>query len=209
MALLAGLLVLAVPLVGCAEDGGDGDAATGGGDGMTATDGLEDARDEAEDWNAEAQFIGAGTLETDEQDPDDWASEAPEFQADETIGDGLAHQWSYTFKDAEDNRINVYVTDEGETYQEEAQQEDAFMDAAIDDWTIQSTDAVDAAREEVGDFDAVLDADDTEIGYILVSGENEGDTGWLLDAQSESNDEQVTVTVDGETGEVQRFGQQG
>lgn len=200
--LLAGLLLLTVPLVGCAEDGGPSSSA--GGEGMTAADGLEDAEAVAADWSQEATFIGAGTLETSREEPEDWASQAPEFQPDENIGNGLAHQWSYTFENADGERINVYVTDEGETYQESSDQADFFMNAEVADWSVDSQEAVETARDEVDDFDAVIGTDGAEVGYVIAGGED-GDTAWILDAQAD--DEQVTVSVDAETGEVQRMGQ--
>lgn len=201
--LLVGVLLLAVPLVGCAE-GGNQPAANG--DAMTAEDGLADAEAVATDWDESAEFIGAGTLETTREEPEDWASEAPEFQPDEEIGDGLAPQWSYAFKNGDDERINVYVTAGGETYQEDSPQEDFLMSAPVDDWSVSSQEAVESARDEVDDFDAVLEHDDAEVGYVLAAGEG-GDAGWIVDAQSQANDEQVTVSVDAETGEVQRMGQ--
>lgn len=203
--LLVGLLLLAVPLVGCADDGSGPSGADG--EAMTAADGLEDARSVAEDWSQDAEFIGAGTLETDNGTPEQWPSEAPEFRPDENIGDGLTHQWVYTFKNDADERLTVHVTSEGETYQEPTQQEDVFMNSTIEDWNVSSSEAMDAAKEAEQDFKDTADAEDAEVALILGAGDR-GNVGWLLDVKRASTDEQVTVIVDATTGDVQRFGRQ-
>lgn len=203
-ALVIGLTLLAVPLVGCAEDGGQTDGPGGDGEALTAEAALPDARPVAEEWSEDAVLIGAGILETTEEAPSEWPSEAPDYQPDENVGDGLVPQWAFTFKDGED-RIVVYVSADGETHQGPDPQEDAFMEAEIADWEYDSAEAIEAAKEENDNFTAVLEADDVRVGYILVGGE-EGDEGWILDAQSESQGEQVTLTVDANSGEVREFG---
>lgn len=200
-ALLAGLVLLTVPLVGCADGGGPSPS----GEAMTARDGLGDAEAAAQDWSEDAVFIGAATLETTNETPEDWAPDAPEFQADDEIGDGMAPQWSYSFKSSDDERVNIFVTAGGETYQHTPQQEDFFMGSEIEDWEISSPDAVDAAKEEIEDFEQTADADDAEVGVFLGAGDS-GQVGWILDAQSDEMDQQVTVSVDANTGDVQRFG---
>lgn len=204
--LLVSLLLVTVPLVGCAQDGGGG-GAVGGGDGMTEADGLEAAEPIAEEWSAEAVLIGAATIETTGEGPEQWPSQAPEFRSDDAVGDGLAPQWGYTFKDGEE-RIVVYVREDGETYQGPEPQEDAFMDAELENWELDSTDAVETAREEDGNFSATIEADDAEVGYFLVGGEDGNET-WVLDVQSATEEEQVTLVVDAHSGEVQRFGTRG
>lgn len=206
MGLVVGLLLLTVPLVGCAEDGGGPSSGTDG-EAMTAADGLQDARSVAEEWSQGAEFIGAGTLETDNGTPEKWPSEAPEFRLDDNIGDGLAHQWVYTFKNDADERLNVHVNSEGETYQKTPEQEDLFMNSTIEDWNVSSSEAMEAAKEEEQDFKDTVAADDAQVGIILGAGDSDR-VGWLLDVQRASTDDQVTVIVDATTGDVQRFGRQ-
>ncbi|PSG97828.1 hypothetical protein BRD56_03570 [Thermoplasmatales archaeon SW_10_69_26] len=198
--LLATVLLLAAPLAGCAGGGGGGGGVDG--DAMTAQDRLSNAESRAAEWSSDAEFIGTSITETTEGSAEEWSSEAFDFQADDNVGDGLSPQWTYTFEDGEGNLATVYMNVDGETHLEERQQDTFFMDAPVEDWSVSSADAVQAAVDADDEFASALESEDVKVGYLLAQGG--GDKSWLLNAKT--SDENVQMKVDADTGEAQRAG---
>jgi hypothetical protein len=190
------VVLLTVPLVGCVDDGQT--PATGSEDGMRAADGLDQARAIAEDWNSEAELVGASTRETTADSAEDWPEDGPDWQADDEVGDGYAPQWVYTFE-AGDDLLSVFVTDDGQTHEQERDEQTFIMQDPIEDWSITSADAVEAAREEHDGFASTLEEEGAEVDHLLAKGNDQ--KAWALIAHGE--DGQVEVTVDAETGDVQ------
>lgn len=198
LVLSVGLLVLTVALVGCAQDGDSGAAADG--DAMTAQEGLDAAETAAEEWSSDATFIGASASETAADSHEDWPAEAPEWQPDAEVGDGRSPQWIYTFEDAEGNLANVYLTADGQTHVADREEGTFFMQDPVEDWSVSSADAVQAAADADEEFASAIEEDGIEIGYLLAQGG--GDKLWLINAQS--SDGNVQMEVDAETGDAER-----
>jgi hypothetical protein len=76
-----------------------------------------------------------------------------------------------------------------------------FMQDPIPGWSVGSQDAVEAAREEVQDFDEIVRREDAEIGDVL--GSRDEGAAWILTARGGDD---TTVSVDAQTGQVGRFG---
>ncbi len=195
---LVGVLLLTIAFAGCMGE----DPAPGDGDGeeMTADDGLEVAEQEAMDWSSDATLFSISSIETHGDPPEEWPTDAFEFQQDDTLGDGYAPIWAYTYQDDEQNEVTIFVNTEGETYQGSG--DSGFSQNPLESWELDSPEAVEIAKED-GNFSSILEADDAEIGYFL-GGEEDG-AGWLLNAQSDSMGEEATVLVDADTGERETF----
>lgn len=195
-AVLTAVVLLTVPLVGCT---GDGDSAGGApsGDVFAAQEGLDAADAEAEAWAEDPEIVSVVTFEAGpEGDPDQKPPTAIEWTLDDPPGDGLAHAWQYTYIDADEERLNVYVNAEGET-----QTKDIVRSLASDpigEWDLSSEEAAEIAQEN-DEFSSILQAEDAEVITDLGTGVSEPE--WWFNAKSETQDEEVTVAVNAVTGE--------
>lgn len=201
LASLAVLLVAAVALAGCAENDAGEDEDLQAGEGMVAMDGVETAEAAAMEWSGDATLVGAFTFETSGEEPPDWPEDAFSYEPDGTVGDGLAPAWAYSFADGGDS-VTIFVSSDGETYQDSG--EENTSENPLESWSVDSTGAVEAAKEDE-DFAGVLEAEDAEVGYLI--GEDQDGPMWWLTARSEEMDEEVNLFVDAETGEVEQFPQ--
>lgn len=207
IAILAAVLLVTVPLAGCAGGGGPSNGADGGqaaGEAFKAKDERATAEQIAQEWSSDATLIGASTIETGEQ-PDQWSQQGFEFIPDGAIGDGLAPQWVYFFEDGKGDKLGVGVNANGDTYQN-TEADPQSPGGPIESWSVNSVDAVDAAKENET-FSSILEEDDAEVLYFLAGGESSQDAPqWLLRASSDAAGEEQTVIVDAETGETRTFG---
>lgn len=198
-ALLAVLLLLTVPLVGCADDGSDGEPPAEG-QVFTAREGLETANASAEEWSSEATLAGVTMIEHPGT-PDEWPGDGFAYTPDEAVGDGRIAQWAYFYIDGEDH-LAVYVNEAGETFQDE-EPPGQMPDEPLGDWPVDSDEAADAARED-DNVSEILEADDAEVLYALQ--ESQRGPAWLVRASSETMEEERTMVVDAASGEAQPIG---
>lgn len=192
-------LVLTVPLVGCADDRRGSGQPPAEGEAFTAREGLETARNAADEWSTGAELAGV-TMAEQEEAPEEWNPSAFGYTGDESIGDGAIPQWLYFFVDG-DEVHGVYVDQDGQLYEDPEPPGQTPQDP-LAEWGIDSSDAADAAREDE-DFAEILSADDAGVLYALQQGE-EGPV-WWVQARSEAMDDERAILVDAETGEARPF----
>jgi hypothetical protein len=195
------LLLLTVPLAGCMDGGSDQETQPPTeGDLFSAREGLEQANQTAESWSADAELAGISMIEQGGE-PENWPAAAFNYTSDPSVGDGEVPQWLYFYTDGE-TVMAVYLNAEGETHQDE-DPPNQTPEQPITNWSVDSTEAVDAAQEDEN-FSAIADEDDAEILYAL----QEGQQGpfWIMRARSDAMDQNRTMVVDAQTGEAQSFG---
>lgn len=198
--LLVAVMLLTVPLVGCADDGGGGGVGVTG-DSMTAREGLDAADARAEQWADDPTLVGAFTAEWKQSPPEDVPQDEIDWKADGDITDGLSHVWGYAYKDGSGNSMAVLVNTDGNVALNDTEGSD--FQEAVEDWEISSSEAVDTARENQT-FETILGADDAEILILLLQGQ-EGPAWWIT-AKSESMDQEQPVIVNAISGERSTFG---
>lgn len=193
------VLLATVPLTGCMEEGTDSAEPPAEGEAFTAREGLATAQGVAENWSAEAELAGI-TMAEQQQAPQEWDPSAFAYTADEDVGDGAIPQWLYFFVAGDEVR-GVYVGQDGQLY-EDPDPPGQTPETALAAWEIDSSDAVDAARED-DNFTRILSADDAGVLYVLQEGE--GGPVWWVQARSESMDEEKAMLVDAQTGDARAF----
>lgn len=200
-------VVAASLAAGCANDAGNGAPSNGT---FAAAAGLETAQAEAADWSEDAELIGLVGGELPDEEP---AQDRPgnlTFTPDDEIGDGRAGTWLYTFQTASGDTLDVIVDTDGQTEsREESQLADQFG-GPIENWTVQSPQAAQTAKEDDA-YASVLEAEDAQVIVGLSHFDDPGmpDTEaplWYLTAESAQQDREETVFVDSETGELHKVG---
>jgi len=198
---LVALLLLTVPLAGCADDGSpSGGDSPAEGEAFTARDGIDQARSVADGWSSSAELAGITMIEQAEE-PEQWPDEAFAYQGDGEVGDGYIGQWLYFFIDG-DQQLGVYVNADGETHTDE-DPPGQTPSQPLGDWSVDSNETAETAKDN-DTFSEIVSAEDASVLYALQEGQQ--GTVWFASAKSESMDANQSVVVDAQTGEGQAFG---
>ncbi|PSG97797.1 hypothetical protein BRD56_03645 [Thermoplasmatales archaeon SW_10_69_26] len=197
--LMVALILLAAPLAGCADDGGT-NSPQADGEGMLAEDGKAAADGEAQAWAEDARLVEIVTMELGpEAEQPDQGDVEMNLTPDDTPGDGVAAYWKYTYRNSDDEAMNVYVTAQGDT--ETSTEVETDSEREIGDWNVSSEEAAEKASEDEN-FTSLLEAEDATVLHGLLGGE---EPAWLLSVESPSQDERRQLVVNAETGEMQPF----
>lgn len=183
------LLLLATALTGCMGENGEQ-----GTEPMTGMEARELANDEATSWSEDAQLVMLVGLELPpgHQMMDVGGDIDLQLAPDENVGDGVTPVWtatyhsqqlndSYSFQVLPDDPINLTGA------------QDPNMDLApLEDWSVDSDEAGDAARDSA-DFEEALQAENASASFSLRM--TAGEPQWNVIASPGGGEEPVHLRV--------------
>lgn len=198
---LVALTIVAAGLAGCtsSEDTGDPEP-------ISAREAIEEARPTVDQWVEEAELVVLSGFEGAEGSPA--VQQARENQgersypvfADPLPGDGRAPQWVMVYLAGERSRSMRVTAQEAVWLDDGNQRVGPGAQPVGEAWTIDSTEAVEQARNASGSLDGVLAASDVSV--FLTLADTESGPEWTVQATSHDAGTQSSLVVDAETGEV-------
>jgi hypothetical protein len=191
------LLLLAVPLTGCAGDAADEVSVP-----ITAMEAYEKALPTADAWSQGAPLVTLSGFEGTENCPANAREgEGIPTHTDHQPGDGEAVQWVLIFADdALERTRTMRVTNDGATWIDDARATETRPTPLRANWTVDSTEALDAARESSNELLQATAATDACLFATL--GHGQTGASWQIVARSPSSGQSATVFIDATTGEV-------
>lgn len=205
--LALGLLVVAAGLAGCTGSEEETSPSP-----ISARQALEAARPTIDAWDEDAEPLIMSGFEGGAESP---ALQRQQRQAehgvdngftvyeDTLVGDGRAPQWVMVVLAGNESR-SLRTTADETTWMDEQAQPAGPGAQAIGNWTIDSPEALERARE-AKEIDELLAARDASV-FLTLSGGPRG-SQWQLRVSSHSVGEQRTLFVDADTGEVRNRSQ--
>lgn len=198
------LLVLLAALAGCAsQETGSEDLPP-----ISAREALEEARPTLEEWDEDAELLIASgfeggpespALQREQREAEQGVDQGFPVHEDTLAGDGRAPQWVLVVL-AEDRTRTLRASAEEVAWMDEGARQAGPGARPVGNWTIDSTDAVEHAREASDGLDEILAARDVSV--FLTLSETRRGPQWQLQATSHTVAEQRTLFVDAQTGEV-------
>lgn len=198
--LLPVLVVLAGGLAGCtaSEDGGSPDP-------LSAKEALEEARPTLQAWNEDAELLAMTGFEGGEASPAVQRERTEEQQqsfpihADSLPGDGRAPVWMMVVLAGNETR-SLRASSQEVVWMDEGGRQAGPGARPVGNWTVDTTDAIEHAREDAEELDRIVAAQDASVFWTLGGG-SQGPR-WQLRATSSELGEQTFLSIDAISGEV-------
>lgn len=192
--LLALALLTAPGLAGCIQ----------GAQAATAQQTADPARDRAADWAEDAELASATGMEGrhgGQHEADYWDRAGD----DEEVGDGRCKVWRYVFvaDSKPDEAYVVALDDEGEVLEQQTQPR-SEDDAALGDWSVDSDEALQIAKEANDDLAEGIDRDNYGLLMELERDSANENPAWFVAGGGAESGEAAGgyVVLDAVTGDV-------
>lgn len=197
------LIVLLAGLAGCTSSDAEPELEP-----LTAKEAVEQAQASVDAWDEDAELLvmagfegGAESqaVQRQQQEEEHGVDDGFPVQEDPLPGDGRAPQWVVMFL-ADDQTRTVRVNSEDTSWMDDGGQRTGPGAQPVANWSLDSTDAIEQAREAKPGLDQLLAARDVSV-FLTLSGTQDG-AQWRVQVTSHSVGEHRTLFVDAETGEV-------
>lgn len=171
---------------------------------ITAKEAVERAQDTADEWKEDAELVVLAGFEGGEESATVQRRQSMENRSfpvftDPLPGDGRAMQWVLVYVAGETSR-SMRVTTGGTDWIGQGSQRAGPGATPLGEFQLDSTEAVQAAENDSATFADLVASRD--VSLFLTLGSGSAGPEWQLQANSQSLNEQTTLFVNADTGEV-------